>query len=421
MHQDIPAPPASPVRRLVIDHVGHQGDGRVREADGWVSVPFTLAGETAEVSGSGKRLSLEQVVIPSPDRRAPACRHFGTCGGCSIQHMNPAASARFKHDLIARALAAHRLDTEIDPVWVTPAGSRRRATFAARRHEGRIIAGFHARRSHELTDMEECPVLRPALITALQALRPHLGRLLAARGEASLLITETDSGPDLAVTGPGVPAHARSRAEFMRAALSAGFARVSVAGEAALTERSVRIDLGPASLHPPPGGFLQASREAEAEMARIVLAHLQGTGRGLDLFSGCGTFTLRMAADFPVHAAEASAASVEALRSAARMAQGLRPVTAEIRDLFRNPLSPPELSRFDGLVLNPPRAGASAQAAEIARCRIDRIAYVSCDPVTLARDLAVLVTGGYRLVRVCPVDQFLWSAHVEAVALLERP
>ena len=414
-------PPATSLRTLTIDHVGAQGDGRAREGDRWVSVPFTLAGEDVEVSGEGDRLKLERIPAPSPDRVSPPCRHFTRCGGCTLQHMAPAPYAAFKRDLIIRALKARGLETDVAETWVTPPASRRRAAFAAKRTGKAITLGFHGRRSHELIVLEECPVLRPAFVAAIPKLKDILALLITAHEELSAQITETASGLDLHITGIAKQATRLARAEATGAALRAGFARVSLEGVDVLTERPPRLPVGAANLLPPPGGFLQASAEAETEIARLVLGHLQGAKHAADLFSGCGTFALRLAERIPVFAAESARPAIEALRAAANAAPGLKPVTGDVRDLFRNPLAAVELARFDGLVLDPPRAGASAQAAEIARSTVARVAYVSCDPATLARDLRTLVDGGYRLLRIHPVDQFLWSAHVEAVALLEKP
>lgn len=415
------APPASPMRSLTIDHIGAQGDGRAMADGRWVSVPFTLPGERVQVSGAGERPALVAVEAASPDRAAPACRHFGRCGGCSLQHMAAAPYADFKRDLIIRSLKARGLESDVAETWVTPPGSRRRAALAARRSGKGAALGFHGRKSHELVAIEECPVMRPAMVAALPGLKEIAALLLTGKEELTLLVTEAASGLDLHVTGLAKETGRLARAEAGAAALRAGFARVSIEGEDVLTERAPRVPVGKAALLPPPGGFLQASAEAEAEMARLVTAHLGGTRAGADLFSGCGTFALRMAEHFPVYAAESGRAAIEALRAAAAAAALPYPVTAEVRDLFRRPLSAAELARFDGLVLDPARAGAAAQSAEIAKSPIPRIAYVSCDPATLARDLRTLVDGGYRIVRIHPIDQFLWSAHVECVALLEKP
>ena len=413
-------PPAASLRTLTIDHIGAKGDGRAREGDGWVSVPFTLAGEVVEVSGEGDRLKLERLIAPSPERAVPVCRHFMRCGGCALQHLAPVPYAALKRDLIVRALKARGLEAEVAEAWVTPPGSRRRAAFTARRSGKAVTVGFHGRKSHELIGLEECPVARPAIVSALPKLKECLAPLLTGKEDLGLLVTETASGLDLHVTGIPKQATGLARAEVTGAALRAGFARVSLENQDVLTERPPRVPVGAASLLPPPGGFLQASAEAEAEMARLVLAHLDGAKSVADLFSGCGTFALRLAERTPVYAAESGRAAIEALRAAANAAPGLKSITADLRDLFRNPLTPVELARFDGLVLDPARAGAAAQCAEIARSSLPRLAYVSCDPATLARDLRTLVDGGYRITRIHPVDQFLWSAHVEAVALLEK-
>lgn len=414
-------PAASAARTLTIESVGAQGDGRARENGALVSVPFTLAGETVRVEGAGDRLKLLEVVSPSPDRIAPACRHFGACGGCTLQHMAPAPYAEYKRELILRALKARGLEAEVPAAWITPPGSRRRAALGAKKSGKQVVLGFHARKSHELIALNECPVLRPAIVAALPRLREIAGFLLSGKDETGLLVTETAAGLDLHISGVAKDVKALARAEAASAALRAGFARVSIEGADVLTERRPSLPAGSAQLLPPPGGFLQASAEAEAHMAALVIDHLGDAPQVADLFSGCGTFALRLAAKSGVYAAEGNTAAIDALKASVRAAHGLKPVTADVRDLFRNPLAASELNRFGGIVLDPPRAGAAAQSLEIARSSVPRLAYVSCDPATLARDLRTLVDGGYRIVRIHPIDQFLWSAHVEAVALLEKP
>lgn len=412
--------PAAGARSLTILSVGAQGDGRAEENGVRVSVPFTLAGETVLVEGEGERLRPIEVLEPSPDRTTPACRHFGRCGGCTLQHMAAAPYAEFKRDLILRALSARGLEADVADTWITPPGSRRRAAFAARRAGKQVEVGFHARKSHDLVALGECPVARPAIVAALPKLKEIAGYLLSGKDEIGLLVTETSAGLDLHVTGVAKETKALARAEAASAALRAGLARVSIEGADVLTERRPSLPAGTARLLPPPGGFLQASAEAEAEMERIVREHLKFASSVADLFSGCGTFALRLAAESSVLAAEGNAAAIKALKESLRAAHGLKPVTAEVRDLFRNPYGAAELSRLGGVVLDPPRAGAAAQVAELAKSMVPKIAYVSCDPATLARDLRTLVDGGYRILRIHPIDQFLWSAHVEAVALLER-
>ena len=413
-------PPASGPRSLTIESVGAQGDGRAQENGAWVNVPFTLAGETVRVDGAGERLRLLEVLTPSPERAKPACKHFGACGGCTLQHMAPAPYADFKREQILRALSARGLDADVAETWTTPPGSRRRAAFTAKRIGKQVVIGFHARKSHDLVAISECPVARPAIVAALPRLKEIAGYLLSGHDGIGLLVTETAAGIDLHITGVPKEAKALARAEAASAALRAGFARISIEGADVLTERRPSLPAGAAQLFPPPGGFLQASAEAEAEMERIVREHLKFAASVADLFSGCGTFALRLAAESSVLAAEGNAEAVEALKASVRAAHGLKPVAAEVRDLFRNPYGARELARFDGLVLDPPRAGASAQVAEIAKSNVPKVSYVSCDPATLARDLRTLVDGGHRIVRIHPIDQFLWSAHVEAVALLER-
>jgi 23S rRNA (uracil1939-C5)-methyltransferase len=403
-----------------IDHLGAQGDGRARVGNAVISVPLTLAGETVRIQHDGARGHLLEILSPSPDRAPPPCRHFGTCGGCSLQHLGPDAYRAFKRDQIVRALAMRGLTTEVSRAWITPPGSRRRAAFAAVRAGKDVRLGFHVRRSHAVIDLEACPVLSPAVLAPLGFLRTLAQALAPPTGALSLAVTETATGLDLLVTGLAARTPMLARMEAAAAALRHGFARAAIEGIEPLTERRPAITIGGAVLLPTPGGFLQASAAAEAELARRVALHVHRCTAIADLFAGCGTFALRLAQTARVHAAESSAPAMAALAEAARAAPGLKPVSTETRDLFRAPLLAAELGRFDAVVLDPPRAGAAAQVAELAASRVPKIAYVSCDPATLARDLRVLVDGGYHLERVDPVDQFLWSAHVEAVAALSR-
>jgi 23S rRNA (uracil1939-C5)-methyltransferase len=416
----IPTPPKPGEQDLLIETLGAQGDGRADLSGVKVSVPLTLAGERVRVRINGERGELVELIDPSQDRVPPPCPAYGKCGGCALQHMHNGAYASFKKDLIARALKARGLEAPVAEAWITPRQSRRRAVFSAARLGQDMVLGFHARKSHEVIDVEQCEVVRPALLKNLMFLRYLSKHLAPQKGALSLHVSETDSGLDLVVSGVERAAAQLTRMELASEALRSGFARVTIEGTETLTATRPVLKAGTAQLLPVPGGFLQASAEAEAHMAALVLAHLKSSQRVIDLFAGIGTFTLRLAAHAKVHGVEGGKAACDALTEASRL-PGLKPVTTEARDLFRSPVSAQELGAYDGAVLDPPRAGAEAQAAQLAQSRIARLAYVSCDEATLARDLRTLVNGGYRIEVIHPVDQFLWSAHIESVALLSRP
>ena len=412
-------PPDQAIETVTIDHLGAQGDGRVRDGDGWLSVAFALPGEKARVKRNADRADLMALETRSADRAEPLCPHFGTCGGCTLQHLKEAPYRAFKREQLVRALKARGLEADVAEAWVTPPRSRRRVTFSAERQGGALVFGFHARRSHQLVDIDACFVASARILQQLVYLRYLADKLVPEKGALSVLVTDTPAGLDLVVSGVARRVAAIERMERAREALQQGFARASIEGAETLTERRPVIPAGRAQMGFAPGGFLQASAEAEGEIARIALAHLAPCKSIADLFAGSGTFSLRLADAHKVHAVEGNAAAITALTESARAA-GLKGVTTEIRDLFRDPLRADELARFDGVLLDPPRAGAMAQTTELARAGIARVVYVSCDPATLARDLRALVNGGYRLNAIYPIDQFLWSAHVEAVALLEK-
>ncbi|RCS23383.1 class I SAM-dependent RNA methyltransferase [Phyllobacterium salinisoli] len=405
--------------RVTIDTMGAGGDGVAMTSEGQVFVPFTLPGEVANIAREKSRGTLMALIEASPERIDPACRHFEACGGCALQHWQENSYGDWKRGLVADALAGRRLNFTLEPLVPCAPHTRRRAVFAVRRTEQGVLFGFHRHQSHEIIDIHECVVTVPAIVERLADLRQLAALLAQGTKPFKLTVTATASGLDIAAVGCGLPETAKRRTltTFM---LEKSFARLTCEGEIIIEPRKPLIHFGKVAVQAPPGGFLQATAEAEEAMSALVMGHLAKTKRAADLFCGTGTFTFRMAEKMAVHAVETDAAALAALDHAARNTQGLKPITTERRDLFRRPLMMKELARFDGVVFDPPRAGAEAQAKEIAKSNVAKVAAISCSPVTLARDLAILTDGGYRIDRVIPIDQFLWSSHVEAVALLSK-
>ena len=273
-----------------------------------------------------------------------------------------------------------------------------------------------AARSHDLVDIEGCLVLAPELAGAPEiaaaAARPFAGAV-------DVQITATESGLDADVRTVGGLDY---DAQVALADLAERFdlARVTLAGEIVAERRKPWLAMGTARVTPPPAGFLQATAAGEAALADLVTSHLAGAARVADLHAGGGPFALRLAGEAAVHAVDSDEAALAALGQAVRFTQNLKPVTTEVRDLDANPLLADELRSFDGVVFDPPRAGARAQAEQLAAAAVPRVAAVSCDPSSFARDAAILAAGGYGLERVQPVDQFKHSAHVEIVGLFRR-
>ncbi|MEJ8571657.1 class I SAM-dependent RNA methyltransferase [Microbaculum marinum] len=412
---------------LTIDRLGHLGDGIAATDRGQVFVPMTLPGERVEVRYEGadrNRARAIRILEDSPDRTAPICRHFGDCGGCVLQHMAGPAYLDWKRDQVRHALGHRGLDAEVDPTVPIGPGTRRRAVFAARREKGRIRFGYHARQSHRIVEISECPILVPEIAGALDGLARLAAPLVPPKGELRVAVTATLTGLDVAIDGPklrpaDLPASAAAAVQEL------DIARLSVAGETALQMAEPAVGLEGSALERievavPPGAFLQAVAQAEATMARLVCEGVGKADRVADLYAGIGTFALRLARTARVLAVEGDQAALVTLALAARRARGLKPVTTLKRDLARMPVTAGELAGFRAAVFDPPRAGAAAQAAELAGSRLPRIVAVSCNPATLARDLRILVDGGYRIDRVTPVDQFLFSPHIEVVAQLSR-
>ena len=401
--------------------MGAQGDGL---APGPLFAPLSLPGERILARVSGDRADIEAVLSASADRIEPACPHFGDCGGCALQHWAEKPYLAWKVEQIARSLARERIETEFAAPFEARPGTRRRLALHARRDGGRVRLGFKARRSWRLVEIEACPVSDPALVAAFPALRKLAGAFFEhPKSAPTLHVTVSRTGLDVDVTGVerrsgGLSADARMWAA--EAAHAADMARVSLAGEVIYQERAPMVRVGPATVALPPGSFLQAVAEAEAAMAAYALEAVRGAGRIADLFCGVGAFTFRLAELAPVYAADSAGPAVKALAAATASAPGLKPITAEVRDLGRRPLLAMEMKKIDAVVFDPPRAGALEQAGEIARSKAQVAVGVSCNPATFARDARILVDGGFTLRRVLPVDQFLWSPHVELVGVFSR-
>ena len=406
--------------RFTIARLGSQGDGIANAEGGEVFIPFTLPGEMVTAARQKDRATLMSVLEASPLRIDPACRHFTECGGCALQHYEAEAYRQWKREKVVLALKGKGIACDIAALVPCAPHSRRRVTFSARRSEAGMLLGFVRALSSEIIPIEECPISLPAIVSALDKLRALAGLVCATPKAFHMTVTVTASGLDIAVQDGGkLGDHQRRIASNF--VMAEGLARLSVDGEIIVEPKKPVVQFGSVAVAVPPGAFLQATEAAERTMADLVGQHLSRAKKVADLFAGCGSFALRLAAKSEVHAVEGDAAALAALDRAFRFASGLKRVTSERRDLFRRPLTFKELNAFDGLVFDPPRAGAEDQSKQIARSDVPLVAAVSCNPVTLARDLRILIDGGYTLKSVTPIDQFLWSPHVEAVALLEKP
>ncbi|MBS0361348.1 MAG: class I SAM-dependent RNA methyltransferase, partial [Proteobacteria bacterium] len=344
-----PTPTAGPPEELFITEMGGEGDGC---ASGPVFVPFTLAGERVMAKGAGERRELVEVLDASPERIAPVCPHFGTCGGCALQQWAHEPYLAWKVARLAGTLARQHIETEILPPFAARPGTRRRVALHARRGSREAArAGYKVRRSWDLVDIDVCPIADPAIQAAIPALKRLAAPLFEhPKSAPTLHVTLTDSGLDIDISGVerrsgGLSADAR--VQLAERAAEAGFARVTLDGEAAYQTETPRVRLGPVTVALPPGAFLQATPQAEAAMADFVADAAAGATRIADLYCGVGTFTFRLAEVAPVHAADFAPEAIRALTAALGGAPGLKGVTAEARDLVRRPVLAEELKKTD--------------------------------------------------------------------------
>ena len=418
-----PAPFRTRTVELDILAIGARGDGLAKLDGEQVFVPLTVAGDKVVARLEGRRgdgltANMTELVAPGPSRQEAPCPVFGQCGGCSLQHVTDEALTAWKRDRLVTALTRVEFDSRlIAPLVSIPPGTRRRAAFAFTRLSKGIVIGFNERASNRIVEIDPCLILMPQLLALLEPLRVLLTEILPSGKTGDVLATLTDSGIDLVIkTEHTLDLFAREKLASFAEALD--LAHLTWQAEPVAHRRPAQVVMGGVSVDIPPGGFLQPSREGEAALVKLVQEHLPEQGALLDLYAGSGSFTFPLAKGRAVTAVEGDAASIAALGNAARRV-GL-PITALHRDLARQPLLAHELKPFAALVFDPPRAGAAAQAEQIAKGGPPLVVAVSCNPATLARDAATLADGGYRLIKATPVDQFPWSAHLEAVAVFQR-
>ena len=410
--------------RLVIDHVGHLGDGIAYAGDQTVYVPYTLGGETVEVApvpgNHPDRRRLIAVEQAGSERIEPFCPHFGTCGGCAIQHWEPDHYREWKRELVVSTLAQAKIVCEVPPLIDAHGLGRRRITLHARKDSQDVLkVGFAAANSHDVIPVDRCPILDPALSGALDAAWALAEPLIKVGKPLDIQITATNSGLDVDVRGSG-PLQTAMITTLSKIAEKHRLARLTRHGELVLMRSAPVISIGAAQVTLPPGSFLQATGAGEETLATLVEKHAARAKHIADLFCGVGPFALRLAKKARIDAFDSDAGAVTSLQKAATATSGLKPVKAEARDLFRRPLMPPELREYDAVVFDPPRQGAQAQCERLAASKVPVVIAVSCNAATFARDARLLVDGGYRLEGVTPVDQFRHTPHVELVARFSR-
>lgn len=395
------------VEKLTQAGLGQLADGTLLER--------VLPGEEVDPQPDGTA----KIIAPVADRVKPPCRHFKSCGGCSMQHASDDFVASWKTAIVERALTARGMPFPFRKLHTSPTQSRRRARFSGRRTKKGAMIGFHAKGSDALIEVSDCQLVLPSIIEGFPALEALTVIAASRKSEVNLTVTDTSGGLDVLVEterdldGP-------LRVELAGLAETHNLARLAWNDDVVVTRREPDQIFGAARVAPPAGAFLQATREGEGALVSAVLDVVVGAKKVVDLFAGAGTFALSIAKTAEVHAVEGGPEMLSTLDRGWRHAKGLKAVTTETRDLFRRPLEPDELNRFGVAVLDPPRAGADAQIGTLAASDLRKIAMVSCNPVTFSRDAAVLLDAGFIMDWIDVVDQFRWSPHVELVASFTR-
>lgn len=405
---------------LKIDFVGHKGDGVAHLNGHAIYVPYTLEGETVSVEGSGPRRDIKSIKEPSSARIEPICQHFGTCGGCQLQHMSKASYVEWKMGLVTEPLSRIGVSLKPDDMISFEDASRRKCVFNAQRTPEGMQLGFTEKASVEIVAIDACPVLVPAINDQLDAIRDLVNSVPILKHPLRVSVLVTKNGLDISIE-EGKPLSEAERQVLIKKTIAHKFSRLTVNQETLIKTAEPHIEIASTIVSPPPAAFVQALKQAENAISDIVASYLKGCKQVADLYCGIGTFALKLAENSAVYAVEESGAALDSLDQAWRQTGGkLKQIKTEKRNLERRPVTFGELKKMDGLVFDPPRAGAELQCRQIAKSRVKKVAAVSCNPATLATDLEILIASGFKVKQVIPIDQFKYTPHVEVVVLLER-
>lgn len=405
---------------ITIDFVGHKGDGVAHINGEAVYVPFSLAGETVRVEGHDTRRDIAEIVHPSPARTEPICKYFGSCGGCQLQHMDEETYQDWKCKLVTAPLSRVGIDHIPEALLSFQDASRRKCVFNVQHTSHGIRLGFVEKSATGIVAIEHCPILVDAINDQIEALNDLAISLPVSKTALRMSVLATENGLDVALEGGRALSEAE-RQVLMKKSIANGFARLTYEGEIIIKSSEPEIEIAGTRVTPPPAAFVQAVKEAETAMSDMVCEFLKPCKLVADLYCGIGTFALALAENSIVYAVEDSKPALDSLDLAWRQTGGkLKQVKIEHRNLERRPVTFGELKKVDGLVFDPPRAGAELQTRQIAKSRVKKVAAVSCNPTTLARDLEILLAGGFSIKRIVAIDQFKYTPHVEVVVLLER-
>lgn len=403
-------------QKVVINRLGLRGDG---VADGPIYVPRTLPGEVVEGDVVDDRILSPRIITPSEMRRKPPCRHFKICGGCALQHAKDEFVAGWKVNLVRDALKHQGITAELETIHTSPAHARRRAVLHGKRTKSGAQVGFHTRGTDRLVEVPDCQLLTAPIMEAFPVFEALTIGAASRRGVLAIRVIDTGHGLDVGLDG-GKELDMELRQVLAECMRSTTIIRLTYDDEVIGLDHPPSLTFGTASVVVPAGAFLQATEAGEQALVTMMMRAVEGAERVVDLFSGCGTFSLPLAQNAEVLAVETEAGMLEVLDRGWRGSTGLKKVSICERDLFRQPFLAEELDKFDGIVLDPPRPGALAQCSEIAKCSVATVGFVSCNPVTFARDAKTLLDGGYVLDWIEVVDQFRWSTHVEISARFIR-
>lgn len=403
-----------------IDFIGHKGDGVAHLNGNAVYIPFTLEGETLIIQGSGPRRDILEIKQTSSDRIEPICKHFGTCGGCQLQHMQEQTYLKWKIKLVTEPLSRVGITQTPEAIISFNDASRRKCVFNAQRTHQGMQLGFSEKARNEIVAIEACPILVSEINERLPLLRDLVNSVPTTKNPIRISVLSTENGLDISIED-AKPLSAAERQTLIKKTVANKFTRLTINDEVLIKTAEPHIKIASTIISPPPAAFVQALKEAEDTMTDIVADFLKGCKQVADLYCGIGTFALKLAENSQVYAVEESQMALESLDQAWRQTGGiLKQVKTEKRNLERRPVTFGELKKMDGLVFDPPRAGAELQCKQIAKSRVKKVAAVSCNPTTLAVDLEILLASGFKIKRIIPIDQFKYTPHVEVVVLLER-
>ena len=423
--------------KVKIESINNKGKGIFKHnffdnLDSRFDIPYFLPGEELLIKPKivEKKLhtSLLEIIKESKERIKPKCKHFFKCGGCLLQHWNFNNYIYWKFNLISNPMKNILPNFQTSKLQLTKIRSRRRAKIFAKKTINKILIGFKEYKSNNIIDINECIVVHPDILSIIKKISVPLNKIMKINDEITFNVNKLDNGLDILIKIGETNTfedffHLNSWCisnKIVRLSLQKNNKEIELLG--IFDSVSLHLEVGNVYMLPPPGGFFQATKLAEKIILQNIFSYIKNfqSLKILDLFSGSGTFSLPLLKNnHYVYSVDANELFINSLIKASKEQNLFNKLNTSIVNLMKNNLETQFIKSFDLVIVDPPRSGAKLAYNKLAEAKIPKIISISCNVDTFLSNCKILLKNDYKLISIIPIDQFLFTGHLETVAIFE--